>query len=137
ECPEKCPIGFPPSRREGGRGMGQSNHNHSITLERPCTLSVSLCEPSHKKRYNRASVFRVSYIPLTQCAIHHQTLSTNRRVIMSFTHIRVPEGEKITYANGKLHVPDNPIVAFIEGDGIGVDITPASIKVWDAAVEKA
>lgn len=56
---------------------------------------------------------------------------------MSFTHIRVPEGEKITYANGKLHVPDNPIVAFIEGDGIGVDITPASMKVWNAAVAKA
>jgi isocitrate dehydrogenase len=56
---------------------------------------------------------------------------------MSFTHIRVPEGEKITYANGKINVPDNPIVAFIEGDGIGVDITPASMKVWDAAVEKA
>ncbi|MBK9050165.1 MAG: isocitrate dehydrogenase (NADP(+)) [Chloroflexi bacterium] len=56
---------------------------------------------------------------------------------MSFTHIRVPEGEKISYSNGKLHVPDHPIVAFIEGDGIGVDITPASLKVWDAAVEKA
>jgi isocitrate dehydrogenase len=56
---------------------------------------------------------------------------------MSFIHIRVPEGEKISYANGKLHVPDHPIVAFIEGDGIGVDITPASLKVWDAAVEKA
>jgi len=56
---------------------------------------------------------------------------------MSFIHIRVPEGEKISYSNGKLHVPDHPIVAFIEGDGIGVDITPASLKVWDAAVEKA
>jgi len=56
---------------------------------------------------------------------------------MSFIHIRVPEGEKISYADGKLHVPDHPIVAFIEGDGIGVDITPASLKVWDAAVEKA
>lgn len=56
---------------------------------------------------------------------------------MSFTHIRVPEGEKITYSNGKLHVGNNPIVAYIEGDGIGVDITPASLKVWDAAVEKA
>lgn len=56
---------------------------------------------------------------------------------MTFTHIRVPEGEKISYTNGKLHVPDHPIVAFIEGDGIGVDITPASLKVWDAAVEKA
>ena len=34
-------------------------------------------------------------------------------------------------------MPDNPIVAFIEGDGIGVDITPASLRCWDAAVEKA
>lgn len=56
---------------------------------------------------------------------------------MSFQHIHVPAGEKITYADGKLHVPDNPIVAYIEGDGIGVDITPASIKVWDAAVARA
>jgi isocitrate dehydrogenase len=56
---------------------------------------------------------------------------------MPFKNIQVPAGEKITYANGRLHVPDQPIVAFIEGDGIGVDITPASIMVWDAAVEKA
>ena len=56
---------------------------------------------------------------------------------MSYTKIDVPEGEKITYANGKLTVPDNPIVAFIEGDGIGVDITPASLHVWNSAVAKA
>ncbi|MFO7683156.1 MAG: isocitrate dehydrogenase (NADP(+)) [Chloroflexota bacterium] len=56
---------------------------------------------------------------------------------MSFAHITVPDGEKITFVNGKLQVPDNPIVAFIEGDGIGVDITPASLLVWNAAVEKA
>ena len=56
---------------------------------------------------------------------------------MPFKNIQVPAGEKITYENGRLHVPDHPIVAFIEGDGIGVDITPASIMVWDAAVEKA
>lgn len=56
---------------------------------------------------------------------------------MAFKHIRVPEGDRITYADGKLHVPDQPIVAFIEGDGIGVDITPASLKVWNAAVDKA
>ncbi len=56
---------------------------------------------------------------------------------MTFSKIQVPAGEKITYVNGKLTVPDNPIVAFIEGDGIGVDITPASMRVWDAAVEKA
>jgi isocitrate dehydrogenase len=56
---------------------------------------------------------------------------------MPFQNIQVPAGEKITYGNGRLQVPDNPIVAFIEGDGIGVDITPASMMVWDAAVEKA
>ncbi|MFQ5400357.1 MAG: isocitrate dehydrogenase (NADP(+)) [Anaerolineae bacterium] len=56
---------------------------------------------------------------------------------MAFSKIRVPDGEKITYENGKLNVPDNPNVAFIEGDGIGVDITPASMRVWDAAVAKA
>jgi isocitrate dehydrogenase len=56
---------------------------------------------------------------------------------MAYEKIQAPEGEKIRYENGKLIVPDHPIVAFIEGDGIGVDITPAAIRVWDAAVEKA
>jgi isocitrate dehydrogenase len=56
---------------------------------------------------------------------------------MSYARIRVPQGEKIIYRNGRLEVPDNPIVAFIEGDGIGVDITPASLRVWDAAVARA
>lgn len=56
---------------------------------------------------------------------------------MSYAHIKVPNGEKITFADGILTVPDNPIVAYIEGDGIGVDITPASLHVWNSAVEKA
>jgi len=46
-------------------------------------------------------------------------------------------GEKITMDNGKLNVPDNPIIPFIEGDGIGPDIWAASQRVLDAAVEKA
>lgn len=46
-------------------------------------------------------------------------------------------GEKITISNGALNVPDNPIVPFIEGDGIGPDIWAAAQKVFDAAVEKA
>lgn len=46
-------------------------------------------------------------------------------------------GEKIRIENGKLTVPDNPVIPFIEGDGIGVDIWPASQAVFDAAVEKA
>jgi isocitrate dehydrogenase len=52
--------------------------------------------------------------------------------------LRVPaQGEKITIANGKLHVPDQPIVPFIEGDGTGPDIWRASVRVFDAAVHKA
>jgi len=55
------------------------------------------------------------------------------------TKIQVPaSGEKITVnADNTLHVPNQPIIPFIEGDGIGVDITPAMIKVVNAAVEKA
>ncbi len=47
------------------------------------------------------------------------------------------EGRKITIANGKLQVPDQPIVPFIEGDGTGPDIWRASVRVFDAAVAKA
>ncbi|WP_163563848.1 isocitrate dehydrogenase (NADP(+)) [Helicobacter suis] len=47
------------------------------------------------------------------------------------------EGEAITFKEGKLHVPNNPIIPFIEGDGIGVDITPVMQKVVDASVQKA
>jgi isocitrate dehydrogenase len=58
---------------------------------------------------------------------------------MAFDKIRVPEtGEKITMgADGNLHVPDNPVVAFIEGDGTGPDIWRAAVRILDAAVEKA
>ncbi|GAA5215160.1 NADP-dependent isocitrate dehydrogenase [Corallincola platygyrae] len=48
------------------------------------------------------------------------------------------DGQKITVnADGSLNVPNNPIIPFIEGDGIGVDVTPPMKKVLDAAVEKA
>jgi isocitrate dehydrogenase len=57
---------------------------------------------------------------------------------MAYKHIRIPtSGEKISVKDGKLHVPDQPIVGFVEGDGIGPDITKASLRVWDAAVEEA
>ncbi|MCB0155026.1 MAG: isocitrate dehydrogenase (NADP(+)) [Anaerolineae bacterium] len=57
---------------------------------------------------------------------------------MAFDKIVVPqEGEKITIVGGKLNVPENPIVAFIEGDGIGYDIMTASKRIWDAAVQAA
>src|SRR5512133_1615483 len=57
---------------------------------------------------------------------------------MSYTNVQVPEnGQKIAMQDGKLQVPDQPVLPFIEGDGIGVDIWPASQRMLDAAVEKA
>ena len=47
------------------------------------------------------------------------------------------QGEKITIANGKLTVPNQPVIPFIEGDGTGPDIWAASVRVFDAAIEKA
>ncbi len=57
---------------------------------------------------------------------------------MAYKHIRIPtSGEKISIKNDKLVVPDQPILGYVEGDGIGPDITKASLRVWDAAVEEA
>src|SRR5262245_11536905 len=58
---------------------------------------------------------------------------------MQYEHIKVPkDGKRITInPDASLNVPDNPIIAFIEGDGIGIDITPVMLKVVNAAVEKA
>lgn len=57
---------------------------------------------------------------------------------MAYDKIVVPDtGEKISFTDGKMNVPDNPILLFIEGDGIGYDIMTASKRIWDAAVEKA
>ena len=58
---------------------------------------------------------------------------------MEFKHIEIPkEGQKIQFdASGNLAIPDNPIIPFIEGDGIGSDITPAMIEVVNSAVLKA
>jgi isocitrate dehydrogenase len=56
----------------------------------------------------------------------------------SYNGVPVPtSGAKIQYSSGKYQVPDNPIIPFIEGDGIGRDIWKASVRVFDAAVEKA
>jgi len=57
---------------------------------------------------------------------------------MAYDKIVVPDtGEKISFTDGKMNVPDNPILLFIEGDGIGYDIMTASKRIWDAAVAKA
>lgn len=55
-----------------------------------------------------------------------------------FKNLEVPtHGEKVTIQNGKLQVPNNPIIPFIEGDGTGPDIWRSAVRVLDAAVEKA
>jgi isocitrate dehydrogenase len=58
--------------------------------------------------------------------------------MVDFDKLRVPaEGHRIQIINGNLSVPDDPIIPFIEGDGIGPDVTRAMKRVVDAAVEKA
>jgi len=57
---------------------------------------------------------------------------------MPYKKIKVPKkGSKITFKNGKINIPDNPIIPYIEGDGIGVDITPSMINVVNEAVKIA
>ena len=56
----------------------------------------------------------------------------------TYTFATVPTtGERITYENGVLGVPNNPIIPYVEGDGTGPDIWRASVRVFDAAIEKA
>jgi isocitrate dehydrogenase len=56
---------------------------------------------------------------------------------MAYKDIKPPEGGKITTAQGKLNVPENPVIPFIRGDGTGPDIWAASVRVFDAAVQKS
>src|SRR5450432_4340448 len=56
---------------------------------------------------------------------------------MAYKDVTPPAGGKITIANGKLTVPENPILPFIRGDGTGPDIWASSVRVFDAAVQKA
>ena len=57
---------------------------------------------------------------------------------MSYQHTRIPaSGEKIRIAGDRLTVTDQPILGYVEGDGIGPDITRACLRIWDAAVDRA
>jgi isocitrate dehydrogenase len=56
---------------------------------------------------------------------------------VEFKYFQVPQGERITVQKDTLSIPDNPVIPFIEGDGIGPDIWNAARMVMDAAVEKA
>jgi isocitrate dehydrogenase len=57
---------------------------------------------------------------------------------MSYNSVQIPQhGEKITFSNGVLKVPEYPVIPFMEGDGTGRDIWRASVRVMDAAIAKA
>lgn len=56
---------------------------------------------------------------------------------MAYQTVTPPAGDKISITQGKLQVPDNPVIPFIRGDGTGPDIWAASVRVFDAAVAKA
>src|SRR5580698_3851762 len=56
---------------------------------------------------------------------------------MAYKDVTPPQGEKISISGGKLTVPNNPILPFIRGDGTGPDIWASSVRVFDAAVQKA
>jgi isocitrate dehydrogenase len=56
---------------------------------------------------------------------------------MPYQDITPPAGDKITISDGKLTVPDHPVIPFIRGDGTGADIWASSVRVFDAAVKKA
>jgi isocitrate dehydrogenase len=77
---------------------------------------------------------QLEYADALQLGFNHKT-----ELSMGYQKIQVPAvGDKITVnADMSLNVPNNPIIPFIEGDGIGVDISPVMIKVVDAAVAKA
>src|SRR5947207_14916616 len=55
---------------------------------------------------------------------------------MPYKNITPPAGDKISTSQGKLSVPDRPVIPFIRGDGTGPDIWAASVRVFDAAIEK-
>jgi isocitrate dehydrogenase len=55
---------------------------------------------------------------------------------MSYQHIKVPTGDKISYKNGQIQAGNSPIIGYIEGDGIGTDVSPVMKKVVDSAILK-
>jgi isocitrate dehydrogenase len=85
----------------------------------------------------------LQFAPLSQVIQHNiscfpRTLAA-MEYIMGYKHIQVPsQGDKITVNEDySLNVPNNPVIPYIEGDGIGIDITPVMIDVVNAAVKKA
>jgi isocitrate dehydrogenase len=84
---------------------------------------------------HRRSTFQNSPLDRQRSPCYRSRLFS--KLTMAYTTCSVPAGEKVTIAGGKLQVPANPIIPFIRGDGTGPDIWASSVRVFDAAVEKA
>jgi isocitrate dehydrogenase len=69
--------------------------------------------------------------------IHHSSFIIHHSSYIFYHRFYIMTGSKVTIKGGKLKVPNDPIIPFIEGDGTGRDIWKASVRVFDAAVEKA
>jgi isocitrate dehydrogenase len=83
---------------------------------------------------------RILHFPYCPLHVTSKNPNLNEEIVLMpvFNGIPTPtDGEQIRVQGGKLKVPDNPIIPFIEGDGTGPDIWNASVRVFDAAVEKA
>jgi isocitrate dehydrogenase len=69
--------------------------------------------------------------------VSSSVISRSKRSTMAYQKAVAPSGDKITIHNGQIQCPDHPVIPFIRGDGTGPDIWAASVRVFDAAVEKA
>jgi isocitrate dehydrogenase len=110
----KFPHGFLRSWPEMGKPVLNLSHIYSKALLQLCVSTICCIIPPREKSHDPGDS-------------------------MSYQHIKVPvEGQAITANEDlSLNVPDNPVIPFIEGDGIGADISPVMIKVVDAAVARA
>src|SRR3984957_5805058 len=121
-------AGLAPQRQLSGRS-GQSIQqpecrSNSAGMRKPSFAGVEVS-------------VRNAWSPAAHASIAAQFIGAKRMSDAKPVNVQVPAGgEKITISNGKLHVPDQPIIPFIEGDGTGRDIWRASVRVFDAAVQK-
>lgn len=101
--------------------------------------ALGQCFRAFYKVFARRFALRVAAAVATLIDCHAVQSDPKTESVMEYQSISIPDvGEKITVnPDHSLNVPDKPIIPYIEGDGIGVDISPVMIKVVDAAVEKA
>jgi isocitrate dehydrogenase len=79
---------------------------------------------------------RIARGPEQAIAAHNRAYSDVGQ--MAYKHVEFPQqGQRLSIENGRLVIPDHPILAYVEGDGIGPDIMRACLRVWDAAIEQA